>query len=159
MGCISLNRTSLPILMGLGASIHQSLTFFQRQHSETKSSKMLSKFYKKRGRELYFIVDKMSVFYSRIHKILLQANMDRGSVLLFVFQRRFLDFYEKNYIVLKLRKNHSFRARALSRKTSQTIPTLQHIFSRYGRRPAHRKSWAMPLSPLLKSIHSWTEIF
>lgn len=131
MGCISLNRTSLPILMGLGASIHQSLTFFQRQHSETKSAKMLSKFYKKRGRELYFIFDKMSVFYSSIHKILLLANMDRGSVLLFVFQRRFLDFYEKNYIVLKLRKNHSFRARALSRKTSQTIPTLQHIFSHY----------------------------
>lgn len=28
-----------------------------------------------------------------------------------------------------MRKNHSFRARALSRKTSQTIPTLQHTFS------------------------------
>lgn len=38
--------------MGLGASIHQSLTFFQRQHSETKSAKMVSKCYKKRGRRL-----------------------------------------------------------------------------------------------------------
>lgn len=49
MGCISLDRTSFPTLMGLGASIHQSLTFFQRQHSETKSAKMVSKCYKKEG--------------------------------------------------------------------------------------------------------------
>lgn len=125
--------------MGLGASIHQSLTVFQRQHSETKSAKMVSKCYKKRGRRLYFSIDKMSIFYWSIHKILLLANMGGGSVLLFVFQRRFLDFYEKNYIVLKLRKNHSFRARVLSRKTSQTIPTLQHTFSHYWRKPAHRK--------------------
>lgn len=100
----------------------------------------------------------MSIFYSSLHKILLLANMGGGSVLLFVFQKRFLDFYEKNYIVLKLRKNHSFRERFLSRKTSQTIPTLQHTFPHYRRRPAHSKSWPMPLSPLFKSIHSWTEI-
>lgn len=101
----------------------------------------------------------MSIFYSSIHKILLLANMGGGSVLLFVFQRRFLDFYKKNYIVLKLRKNFSFRARFFSRKTSQTIPTLQHTFSCYWRRPVHSKSWLMPLSPLFKSIHDWTEIF
>lgn len=115
--------------MGLGTSIHQSLTFFRRQHSETKSAKMVSKCYKKRRRQLYFSIDKMSVFYSSLHKILLPANMGGGSVLLFVFQRIFLDFYEKNYIVLKLRKNHSFRARFLSRKISQTISTLQHTFT------------------------------
>lgn len=159
MGCISLDRTSFPTLMGLGASIHQSLTFFRRQHSETKSAKMVSKCYKKRGRRLYFSIDKMSVFYSSLHEILLPASMGGGSVLLFVFQRIFLDFYEKNYIVLKLRKNHSFRERFLSRKTSQTISTLQHTVSHYQRRPAHSKSWPMPLSPLFKSIHSWTEIF
>ena len=81
------------------------------------------------------------------------------SVLLFVFQRRFLDFYEKNYIVLKLRKNYSFRARFLSRKTSQTTPTLQHTFSRSWSRPVHSEIWQMPLLPLLKNIHDWTEIF
>lgn len=101
----------------------------------------------------------MNIFFSSIHKILLRAKMGGGSVLLFVFQRRFLDFYEKNYIVLKLRKNFSFRARFLSRKTSQTIPTLQHTFFHYWRRPAHSKSWPTPLSPLFKSIHDWTEIF
>lgn len=92
MGCISLNRISFPMLMGLGASIHQSLIFSQRQHSETKSAKMVSKCYKKRGRRPYFSIDKMSIFYSSIHKILLLASVGGGSVLLFVFQSRFLDF-------------------------------------------------------------------
>lgn len=104
-------------------------------------------------------IDKTSKFYSNIHEILLLANTGGGSVLLFVFQRRFLDFCEKNYIVLKLRKNNSFRARFLSRKRSQTIVRLQHTFFRYWRMPAYNKRWQMPLSPLFKSIHDWTEIF
>lgn len=49
MGYSSLDRTSFPTVMGLGASIHQILTFFQRQHSETKSAKEVSKCYKNEG--------------------------------------------------------------------------------------------------------------
>lgn len=104
-------------------------------------------------------IDKMRKFYSSIREILLLANRGGGSVLLVVFQRRFLDFWEKNYIVLKLRKNNSFRARFLSRKTSQIILRLLHTFFHYWRMPAYNKRWQMPLSSLFKSVHDWTEIF
>lgn len=55
--------------------------------------------------------------------------MGGGSVLLFVFQRRFLDFYEKNYIVLKLIKNFFVSKISLQENITDYTDTSAYFLS------------------------------